>query len=125
MVPSSQTRVGFLLNRKSNDHTMMVNSISPRVKELVLFITMRYKRKIVQVYAPTTSYSGNTRIASTTTSMRLYGNKPLVIGDFNAPIGERTNPMEMATDKFGLELKNKRCDTLVKWATSRKNILDM
>ena len=36
---------------------MRVNSISPRLAELALCITKRYKLKIVQVYAPTTSYS--------------------------------------------------------------------
>jgi len=40
--------------------------------------------------------------------------------DFNAQIGKRTNPLETATSKFGLELRNERGDTLVEWATSRK-----
>ena len=34
----------------------MVNSISTRVAERVLCTEKRYKLKIVQVYAPTTSY---------------------------------------------------------------------
>ena len=34
---------------------MRVNSINPRIAELVLCITKRYKLKIVQVYAPTIS----------------------------------------------------------------------
>ncbi len=42
---------------KWKDHIVSVNSISPRVAELVLCITKRYKLKTVQVYAPTTSYS--------------------------------------------------------------------
>ena len=41
-----QSAVGFLLNRTSKVHTMRVNSISPRVIELVLFLYMRYKLKI-------------------------------------------------------------------------------
>ena len=36
-----------------------------------------------------------------------------VMGDLNAQIGKRTNPMETATGKFGLELRNERGDTLV------------
>ena len=43
-----------------------------------------------------------------------------VMGDFNAQIGKRTNPMETATGKYGLELTNERGNTLVEWATSRK-----
>ena len=44
----------------------------------------------------------------------------IVIGDFGVQIGKRTNPMEMAMGKFGLELRNERGNTLVEWATSRK-----
>ena len=43
----------------------------------------------------------------------------IVMGDFNAQIGKRTNPTETATGKFWLELINERGDTLVEWATSR------
>ena len=42
------------------------------------------------------------------------------MGDFNAQIGKRTNPMETATGKFGLGLRNERGDTLVEWATLRE-----
>ena len=34
------------------------------------------------------------------------------MGDFNAQIGKRPNSMETATDKFGLEYRNERGDTL-------------
>ncbi len=54
---SGQAGVGFLINRKWKDHIVRVNSISPRVAELVLCITKRYKLNIVQVYASTTSYA--------------------------------------------------------------------
>ena len=42
------------------------------------------------------------------------------MGDFNAQIWKRTNPKKTATGKFGLGLRNKRGDTLVEWAKSRK-----
>ena len=49
----------------------------------------------------------------------------IAMGDFNAQTGTRTNPMETATGKLGLELRNKRGDALVEWATSRKyNIMN-
>ena len=44
----------------------------------------------------------------------------IVMGDFNTQIGKRANPMERATGKFGLGLRNEIGDTLVEWATSRK-----
>ena len=43
----------------------------------------------------------------------------IVMGDFNAQIGKRTNPMRTAKGKFGLELRNERGDTLVEWATPK------
>ena len=43
-----------------------------------------------------------------------------MIGDFSAQIGKRTNSMETAMGKFGLELRHERGDTLVERATSRK-----
>ena len=42
------------------------------------------------------------------------------MGDFNAQIGKRTKPMETATGKRGIGLRNERGDTLGGWATSRK-----
>ena len=50
-------QAGVLINRKMIDHTERVNSISPRVAELVLCVTKLYKLKVGHVYAPTTSYS--------------------------------------------------------------------
>ena len=63
---------------------------------------------IVQVYAPTTSYSEED-INSFYNDIRET--KPLcdtmlVMGDFNAQTGKTTNPIKMATDTFGLELRN-------------------
>ena len=54
---NGEASVSFLINKKWKDHIVRINSISPREAKLVLSITKRYKLKIVQVYAPTTSYS--------------------------------------------------------------------
>ena len=45
--------VSFLINRKWKAHIVTIS----RIAEFGLCITKRYKIKIVQVYAPTTSYS--------------------------------------------------------------------
>ena len=100
---------------------MRVNSINPRVAKLVLWITQGYKLKIVQVHAPMTSYleedinSFYNDVGETLGRPKHY---MIMMGDFNAQIGKRTNPMEMG--KFGIELRNERGDTLVEWTTSRK-----
>ena len=51
---NGQAGFGFLINRTLKDHMMRVNSISPRVAELVLCLTSRHKQTILKVYAPTT-----------------------------------------------------------------------
>ena len=106
-VNNGQALVGFLINRKWNDHIVRVNIISPRIAELVLCITKRYKLKIVQVYAPTTPHS-NVDINNLYNNANETLGKPrhymIVMGDFNAQIGIRTNHIEKASCKFGLEL---------------------
>ena len=111
--------VGFLINRKWKDHIVRVNSISPRVPQLVLCIIKRYKLDIVQVYKPTKPYSEEYINSIYNTVDEKPNHYTIVIGYFNAQIGGK-NTMEKATRKFGLELVNERDDTLVEWATSGK-----
>ena len=107
--------IGFLINRKWKDQIVRVNSISPSVVELVLCITKRYKLKIVQIYAPTISYSEediNSFYNDVVETLWKPNHYTIAMGDFNAQIEKRTNPMERATGTFGLELRNERGDTL-------------
>ena len=117
---NGQAGVDFLINRKWKGCIVRVNNIIPRVAELVLCITKRYKQKIVQVYTPTTSYSEED-INSFYNNVDETPGKPnhykIVMGHFNAQIGKRTNFVGKATGRFGLELRNKRGDNLVEWAT--------
>ena len=84
---------------------MTVNSISHRVAELGVCIAKRYQLKIVQVYA-STSYSEE-YINSFHNDVDEILVKPnhytVVVGDFIAQIGNRTNSIETATDTFGQE----------------------
>ena len=107
---NGQAGVGFLINRKWKDHIVRVNSISLRVAELVLCVTNHYKLKIVQVYAPTTSYSVgdiNSFYNDVDETLGKPNHYTIEMGDFNAQIGKITNPVETATGKFGFELRNK------------------
>ena len=115
---NGQARIDFLINRKWKDHIVRVNSISPRVAELVLCITKCYKLKIVQVYTPTISY--NSFYNDVDDNLGKLNHYTIVMGDFNTQIGKRTNSVETATANDGLELRNERGDPLVEWATSRK-----
>ena len=110
---NGQAGVGFLMNRKRKDHIVRVNSISPRVAERVLCITKRYNLKIVQIYAPKTSYSEddiNSFYNDVDETLGKPNHYTIVRGEFNALIAKRTNRIETATGKCGLELRNKRGD---------------
>ena len=88
---NDQAGEGFLINRKWKHHTLRVN-------------------KIVEVYTPTTSFSVEASVSNFYNDVDETLGKPnhytIVMGDFNAQIGKRTNLMETATGKFGLGLRN-------------------
>ena len=112
---------GFLVDKKCKDNITRVSSGSSRVAELVLRITDRYQLKIVQVYAPTTSHSGEETDNFYNTIDKILEKQThytIVMGDFNAEVGGQTNTSERATGCFGLGQRNERGDTLVEWATS-------
>ena len=111
MAINGQAGVEFFINRKWKDRIVRVNSISPRIAELVMCITKRYKLKIVQQYAPTTSHSEediNSFYNYVDETLGKPNHYTRVMEDFNAQIGKRTNPVETVTGKFGLELRNER-----------------
>ena len=120
---NGQAGVGFLINKKWQDRIERVKSIGHRVAELVLCINKRYKLKIVQVYAPTTSH-GDEEVENFYNDLDKILEKPcyytILMGDFNAKVGKRANSSETATGIFGLGTRNERGDTLVEWATSEK-----
>ena len=114
---NGQAGVGFLINKKWKDNITRVNDISLRVAELVLRITTRYQLKIVHVYAPTPSHSEdeiNIFYNDIDNILIIYpSHYTIVMGDFNAKVGVRTNPSETATGRFGLGQRNERGDTLI------------
>ena len=121
---NSQAGVGFLVNRKWKDRIVRVSNNSARVAELVLCIVKRYKPKVVQVYAPTTSYSEeyiNSFYNDVGETLGKPNHYMIVMGEyFNTQIEKRNNPMKTATCKFVLEMKHERGDTLVELAISRR-----
>ena len=106
---NGQARGGFLINRNWKDRIVMINRVNQRVADMFLCITKCYKQKIVQVYAPTTSHSEEDKTMSyydVYETLEKPNHFTIVTGDFNAQIGKTTNPIETATDKFGLLLRN-------------------
>ena len=101
------------------DNITRVSSGSSRVAELILRITDRYRLKVVQVYAPTTSHSDEETDNFYNTIDKILEKQThytIVMGDFNAKVGGQTNTSERATGCFGLGQRNERGDTLVEWA---------
>ena len=98
---------------------MVVNSINHREAERVCVYN-----KILQTTSAQTISPSEEDINSFYNDMDAILGKPshytIMMGDINAQTGIRTKPMETATGKFGLEIKNERDDTLVDSATSRK-----
>ena len=105
--------VGFLVNKKWKDNITRIPSGSSRVAELVLRITDRYKLKIVQVYAPTTSHSDEETDNFYNTIDRILEKQAhyiVALGDFKAKVGGQSNTSERATGCFGLGQRNERGD---------------
>ena len=102
---NGQAGVGFLVNKKWKDNITRVSCGNARVAELVLRITYRYQLKIVQVYAPKTSHSDEETDNFYNTIDKILEKQThytIVMGDFNAKVGEQTNTSERATGCFGL-----------------------
>lgn len=120
---NGQAGVGFLVNNKWKDRIVRVKSIGYRVAELVLNINTRYQLKIVQVYAPTSTHSEeeiDKFYNDLENILETKSHYTIVMGDFNAKVGKRTNTSETMTGIFGLGNRNERGDTLVEWATLEK-----
>jgi hypothetical protein len=101
-----------------------VNSISPRVAELVLFTTKRYKLKIVQVYAPTTSYSDediNNFHNDVDENLGKPNHYTVVMGDFNANSNrQNTKPCGNGNGHIWAWIEKRKRRHLGRMATSRK-----
>ena len=83
---------------------------------------MRYKLNIVQVYAPTYSEEDINRFYNDVDdTLGKPNHYTIMMGNVNEQRGKRTHPLETATGKFALELRNERGDTLIEWQESTKS----
>lgn len=113
----SQGGVGFLVNKVLTDNIIEVSSVSTRVAYLVIKLTRRYNLKVIQVYAPTSTYSDDiveemyediSRALHTTTKAHFN----VVMGDFNAKVGVQTCSESML-GSYGYGSRNHRGQMLV------------
>ena len=115
--------VGFIVSKKFKENVIEFESISDRVARIVIQITRRYRMQIVQVYAPTSSYSDEEVESFYEDLSQAYEKGKchikIVMGDFNARIGERQQS-EISVGKFGFGERNERGDRLVEFAENHQ-----
>ncbi|XP_072041805.1 craniofacial development protein 2-like [Amphiura filiformis] len=119
--------IGFLIHPKFIDYVKDMKYYSDRVISLIVQLTGNKQLCVIQVYAPTSDYDDEK-------VEELYGevNKAIedskaeytiVMGDFNAKIGECQSGEEAIMGKFGVGERNKRGDMLLEFAAQQGLII--
>ena len=103
--------VGFLIHKSLEKNIIEFYSVSERVASVTIKLNNRYNLKIIQVYAPTCSHSDE-EIESFyedvhLASERIKTNFTIIMGDFNAKIGKKTEG-ETAVGNHGIGTRNER-----------------
>ncbi|XP_022829298.1 craniofacial development protein 2-like [Spodoptera litura] len=113
----SQGGVGFLVHKSLSDSVLEISSVSTRVAYLVIKLTKRYNLKVIQVYAPTSTYTDEeveemyediSRALHTTQKAHFN----VVMGDFNAKVGVHISG-ESVIGPHGFGSRNHRGQMLV------------
>ena len=116
--------MGFLINKKFEEKVTSIKGINERIAELTLKINQRYKLKIIQVYAPTTSHDDQEIIEIYREIENLLKeNKTyftIIMGDFNAKIGKKEDNKETAMGNFGIGDRNNRGKMLIDLALKKQ-----
>ncbi|XP_056641545.1 craniofacial development protein 2-like [Diorhabda sublineata] len=103
--------VGFLVNKRISPNLQILKTISDRVIYITLKINSNITIKVVQIYAPTSSHEDEEiEVLYDEITQSLTENKTrytLIIGDFNARIGEQCNSSQYV-GQFGLGKRNER-----------------
>jgi len=91
---------------------------------IVLQLNSMYRVKIVQVYAPTSTYDDEVIEDMYEEINKLLDSVPtkytMVLGDFNAKIGMRMKGESAIMGKYGIGIRNERGDRLIEFAASRQ-----
>ncbi|CAG4978895.1 unnamed protein product [Colias eurytheme] len=114
--------VGFLIKKSLRDNISGFLGISERVALLKL----NFKEgtlSLIQVYAPTESSSEDEITKFYTDLSRaqeLADNNRLIIGDFNAKIGQPKPHENLVLGNYGYGIRNARGDRLIQYAQENK-----
>src|SRR5579863_7218166 len=111
--------VGFLIHRSLKDKISEFININERIAEVRLDITERTKIRIIQVYAPTSSYTDQemTNFYEVLDETMMQGPRHLtiVMGDFNGKVGASDSACSII-GRFGLGSRNRNGDYLAEFA---------
>ncbi|KAJ8709050.1 hypothetical protein PYW07_008876 [Mythimna separata] len=120
--------VGFLVPKTLDNNVLDFRGYTDRVAVLKLSITDEKSLMIIQVYAPTSKHSESEVSKFYDTLTQAYEENHstfnIVMGDFNAKIGENINSYSENRDvlgPYGLGERNKRGDKLIQFA-NRQNL---
>lgn len=120
--------VGFFVSPQLKSKIAGFTAVSPRVAELLLQIGRRGTMiRLIQVYAPTSTYNDATYDAfldeiSALLAKRLAGQRlvqTFVLGDFNAKIGTQQHN-ERAIGRFGFGSRNERGERLADFCNNHR-----
>ena len=116
--------IGFLIHNKFKDYVKEVKSYSNRVAAMKIQLTGKDEMCIIQVYAPTSDYDDITveefyediNKAITDNS----GTYTVLMGDFNAKIGQREKGEENIMGSFSYGERNRRGERMIEFAMEHK-----
>ena len=112
---------GFWVSRRWKDNIVDYYSKSDRISVLILRINRRTALKLIQVYAPT-SNSEDEEVESFYDDIQAVIDddrcgKPIVMGDFNAKIGEKQDN-EQCIGNYGYGRRNMRGARLIEFSAA-------
>ncbi len=111
--------VGLLINKNLAGSIVEFFSINERVVGIIIRLNKRYKLKVLQDYAPTSTHSYeevDLFYEDVEEAMKKHNTHfSIVMGDFNAKI-EMKNYGESAVGHFGTGTRNGRGDQLIEFA---------
>jgi hypothetical protein len=124
MSDKSEAGVGFLVHKSLAGNISEIKGINERLAQLTLKINKRYKVKIIQVYAPTSTHDDAKvdKLYEEITEL-LHNSKTqftIIMGDFNAKVGKGEEGEEDTIDQFGSGQRNDRDDRLIEFAICNK-----
>ena len=114
--------VGFLVHKRIENNIVEFFSLNERIASVTIKLSKRYNLKVVQVHAPTCSYSDDD-VESFYEDIQAIVDRnkahfTVIMGDFNAKVGKKVAG-ETSVGNHGIGTRNERGQRLVEFAESR------